>query len=518
MDFSNLDAVYQRSWALQAKEPEAIVGFFEHAAAAELQDKTVDKLFDLRRDPHTGAPLTLFRHSGIAVDAASQMVMKVTRASEALFRGLSAGLKKSISADPALADRLSKKLLQSQLLNVVAPAVFASGAVVGIIRDIVKTVTGIYELIKNFDQILKAVVDLIKAILNDEKAAFELGKLIGSKLGDEVKKLSKHGVIRFTYELGRLFGPMIVYAVLALTGVGALATAARIFKDLVKVLRQFPKIKKLLDALMELAEKAKRASGAVVASVKVAVAARRSGIAARHIKVFQKVAAAKGGLNRIIAVRFTNTKSTKWIERGYPAKPLAVKIKTNKRNGIVTRNADTTDKEVSDALNAGYYIVDELGVARNKAGKALDLPEKTDWPLQPGQVIDGKQKKPLVGDYDLHSVIDPAAPGRVIAKKTDNYGVPVKDATNPDVKRVARALNSQMDQRRVLHGAHDLYDDLPSAKPGVIVFHPDGKIQLFGKVSQMQAFFKSIGRVTAKDKYPSGPMPDVLPDNVTKIR
>lgn len=261
---------------------------------------------------------------------------------------------------------------------------------------------------------------------------------------------------------------------------------------------------------------AKGAKGKVTSTIglSASVMARRAGMALKHFEAFKAVAAAKGGLNRIIAVRYTNPKSVKWIEMGFPGKPMKLKANTDDVTGIVTVKPNETNPEkTAEAVwKAGYYIIDELGIARNAAGKKLDLPAP-EWPVKPGQVIDPAMKKPVVGDYDLLAVIDPKATGRNIALAVDD-GVAVANRSNPDIAKVQSALNGRMDQPRVMHGTHDSFGDLPSAisKPsdGAIIFHPNGKVQLLETLADVEAFYAMIGRQTIKGSYPR-PTPSVRP-------
>ncbi|TWT80212.1 Anthrax toxin LF subunit [Planctomycetes bacterium CA13] len=520
IDVTNLDSVYQRSLSLERDHPDRIADYFEHAEAIAAQDRQMQRMYGVPNHPYFGRPMTLLPMTGMMVEGISEMVQRVMRASKGFVEGLFEGLRTSLAKDPETLSRMNRNLMKSQILNVVLPAVMASGMVVGIVQDIVKAVTGLYQLVTNFDEIATAAVKLIKAILDDEKAAHGFGKLVGQQLGQKIGKLSRLGVIRFSFEVGRILGPIIASIAVAFTGIGVGALAVKFGREFLRWATRFPRIARLVDGLVTLGSKSGR-GGKLIAYVTAAMASARSGITSRHVQVFQRVASSNGGQNRIIAVRFTNLKSTKWIDRGYPGKPMSVKVKTSDKTGIVTVQKHgpktTPESHIQDAYSAGYYIVDGNGVARNKAGQALDLPSKTDWPLEPGQVIDPRLKKPLVGDYDLHSVIKPHNKGQNIVLATQD-GKKVADASNPDLRKVAKALNDGMDQPRVLHGAHDGYAKLSDAGNGVVAFHPDGRIQIFNTVNEMEDFFESIGRQTIKGAYPSGPLPDVLPNNVLPLR
>jgi hypothetical protein len=231
---------------------------------------------------------------------------------------------------------------------------------------------------------------------------------------------------------------------------------------------------------------AKRVAPTVRGAIATAAAGKFGGFTGTHFQYFQWVAKME---NRIIAVRNTNPLSTHWIERGYPAKGIDIKIKTSKTTGIVTA---VTKAEYQEARAAKYFVVDDDLVPRNSDGQALEFPTRPEWPLEPGQVIDAKQLKPLVGDYDLLGVIDPDAPGRNMVLATSN-GKTLLNWTNPEVERIRSVLNSFMDQPRVMHGAHDGFADVSTAGP-VTVFFPDQSVTHLTSSQMVSMFYLSMGR------------------------
>ncbi|MEM9942323.1 MAG: anthrax toxin-like adenylyl cyclase domain-containing protein [Planctomycetota bacterium] len=437
--------------------------------------------------------------------------------SEAFFRGFIAGAQESLKQNPQLLDRLQDKIIKASIINAVFCPIFLAGVVVGLAKEVIDTITGIYGIITNFDEIIASLVKLVEAVLDDPNSAEAFGKVLGIELVKFFDKLSRYNAFRFTFELGVILSPIVIGAVVALTGVGAGMVAAtwgaRFFRHLVQVLRRFPRVKAAIDGLLELGEQAAKSNRWFRYIADIGQAATKSGMTRPHIRAFRQVAMDE---NRIIAVRNTNKLSTQWIQRGYPGKPMDIKVKTSNRTGIVTVTPDTDPKHVEKAREFGAYIVDSDNVPRNQFGQALDLPNRTDWPLEPGQVIDPKSKKPFVGDYDLHSVIDPDAPGRNIVLHSANKKQ-LDNITNPDQQRIAGLINDKLDQPRVLHGAHDGFADLKSAKDGTTIFQPDGRILSFDTVEEMEDYFDFLGRVTIKGSYESGPLPDVLPDNVIPL-
>lgn len=227
-------------------------------------------------------------------------------------------------------------------------------------------------------------------------------------------------------------------------------------------------------------------AAAPAASTRIAMASGRlAGMAPAHFQAVLRVAREQ---NMIIAFRNTNPLARKWIDLGFPGKPMSVKIKSSRTTGIVTASGD----EIAQAHKAGYYVVDAAGVPRNAAGQALALDPIPGWKPAAGEVVDAARKKPLVGDYDLLGVIDPTAPGRHIVLAAEN-GVEVADRTNPIVKRVSAAINAQLDQPRVLHGAWDSFDDAGKAG-GATVFFPDGTVLELNRSEFVAAWYKWMGR------------------------
>ncbi|MCD0459784.1 hypothetical protein [Roseiconus lacunae] len=240
-----------------------------------------------------------------------------------------------------------------------------------------------------------------------------------------------------------------------------------------------------------------------------AASASDAGMPASHFNVFKRVAA-NPTHQRIIMVRQTNPKSVRWIQKGFPAKPKEIKMKTSPDTGIVTckgadeiANAKATVRSGSDKK---YYVVDSDRVtATDLNGNTIDL-SSADWPVRPNQVIDPVSQKPLVGDYDLMGVIDPNAKGRNLALAVDNTanartgrapGTLTDDFTNTDIKEVASQINRQLDQDRVLHGSQEAFDSLDNLDPAevVVAFFPDGNAVSFNKEG-LKYFYQSIGRST----------------------
>jgi hypothetical protein len=290
--------------------------------------------------------------------------------------------------------------------------------------------------------------------------------------------------------VGVLFlGYQIITAASDLTNAVYLTAAAKSAADLDKAaasLANFVAVVGVAAFSALVMKGARRVAPSARATIAAAAAARYGGMTPTHFRVFQLIARLQ---NRIIGVRNTNPLSTRWIELGYPAKPMLVKAHTSDKTGIVTA---VNASEIKAARDVGYYVIDADGIPRNAAGQSLSFNRPPEWPLEPGQVIHPSQHRPLVGDYDLLGVIDPSAPGRNIVEAAAN-GKVLMNWSNPETRRMAGALNRLMDQPRVLHGAYDGYADVASAKASQIFF-PDGTVLQLSTSEAVALFYQRIGR------------------------
>lgn len=172
----------------------------------------------------------------------------------AFVNGLLAGL--STSMTEAERQQLATQLLRSSVLTAVFPAVFASGAVVGIAEDVVDAVKGLYSTITNFAEVVSGFLELVRTLLSREGAAVAraLGEEIGRDFGQRIARLARGNIIEFTFGLGRMIGPTIVYTVLSFLGVPEMLAAAvigRILGILRPLLQRFPRLLALLERLAE---------------------------------------------------------------------------------------------------------------------------------------------------------------------------------------------------------------------------------------------------------------------------
>lgn len=225
-----------------------------------------------------------------------------------------------------------------------------------------------------------------------------------------------------------------------------------------------------------------------------------SGMTQEHFERFQEAAQEE----QVIAlVRHTNLKSTELIRRGCPGKPMSIKIHTSDVTGVVT--ASTPD-EIAQARGEGYLVVEPGGrLARGYTmvnGRQVPVEMKISspfWMVAPGQLIDPKLLKPLVGDYDLMGVIEPRNRGQNIALVASG-GERITNVESPIVRRFKDNVNSKLDIPRVHHGAQDQYADF---RGGATVFFPDGRVLYLPDAAAVQEFYDLIGRQTRLGSYPS---------------
>ena len=228
------------------------------------------------------------------------------------------------------------------------------------------------------------------------------------------------------------------------------------------------------------------------------------GMTAGHFKVFRDVAAETG---TIILVRKVNRAALRWIELGYPPKPMSVSLaKTSRRTGKVTCDGGTAPKreQLRQVHEAGHYT--------------LVLPEKTSTAYRPvnpmaaraalpkefgvesaemneeGQVIDAETALPMTADYDLMGVIDAATLRRppVASPGTarNSLAPVVFGRTNPLATMIIAKLNCRFGRRRITHGPHDLrYRVDENNEAGCAVFYPDRRLYHLPTVSDLKEFY-----------------------------
>lgn len=172
----------------------------------------------------------------------------------AFVSGICEGVSQSISEDQAR--QLADRLLGSAILNMVFPPVFLSGALVGIVEDVVDAIKGIYHIATNLRELASAAIEMMGVFFSDEgpRIAKQFGIAVGGSMAAQILNLLKGNIFRFTFNLGRLIGPTIIYTILAFLGIPGLLAASiagRIFTVLRPLLSRFPKLLKLLRSLTD---------------------------------------------------------------------------------------------------------------------------------------------------------------------------------------------------------------------------------------------------------------------------
>ncbi len=217
----------------------------------------------------------------------------------------------------------------------------------------------------------------------------------------------------------------------------------------------------------------------------------RFGIAYNHWLSFQQIATQ---MTKIIMVRGGKENAIPWIERGFPAKPLELKIKVDRASGLLVAQSH----EYPTVFLAGHYIVVQSGndyvVDRNPAStvplsqvapKLQGMCSCTSWARQ-GLVLDRMSGLPFTSDYDIAAVIDLDDPrwGRT------HLSEPQADTRNltsrfiqPVVDRVNAAMAAGtcvLGQPRARHGTQaqigtgsPMHDDTDV----IIVFYPKDKVE-----------------------------------------
>jgi len=228
----------------------------------------------------------------------------------------------------------------------------------------------------------------------------------------------------------------------------------------------------------------------------------QSGMTEDHFKIFQNVAQEQ---KVAVMVRLTNTQSTDLIKKGCPGKPLTIKFHTSESTGVVTA---ASPAEVDLARKSGYLVVEPGSqVARGtmiQNGRQVEQEMKIQnpfWRVEPGQLIDPKVRKPLVGDYDLMGVFSPESPGRLLGLAASE-GRALDDVSNPIVERYRARVNALLDMPRVHHGPQELYQGY---RGGAILLLPDGQAHLLPDEATVKEFYDWIGRKTRIEEFPRPP-------------
>lgn len=221
-------------------------------------------------------------------------------------------------------------------------------------------------------------------------------------------------------------------------------------------------------------------------------AANKAGMTAEHFMVLQRVA---DELGLIIGVRNTNPNSTWLIKMGAAAKPFGMNSHTSPTTGVVTVLNAAEKAEALNHSNGLYYVVERIAgklVPRNRLGEVLLFDVEPIWVMEAGQVINGIRRMPVVGDYDLAAVIDPAALSRNLALVASR-GKILPQWGNPGLlNSVINLFNGRIDQPRMMHFAHEGFASMESAG-NITWFRPKGAA-LELNAAETAAWYKTVGR------------------------
>ena len=222
-------------------------------SAAQAQHQQTIRLMQVKRNAVGTYGGVLIPHLAGAVATPLRAIFEALgnlfESAGAFIQGIFRGLVSSIG--PKEAELISKRLLESQVLTAVFPVVFMSGAAVGVVEDIVGAIKGIIDTISNLNEMAAAALEVMRLLFSSDGPAFarKLGTEIGGNFGQKIVRLAKGNVFEFSFGLGRMIGPMIIYTVLAFLGVPqALASSAitRIMAIIKPFLDKLPRLKRLL--------------------------------------------------------------------------------------------------------------------------------------------------------------------------------------------------------------------------------------------------------------------------------
>ncbi|MEB2773765.1 DUF4157 domain-containing protein [Algoriphagus sp. D3-2-R+10] len=227
----------------------------ERMRAQEEHQRTIPQMQDLtapRRGPYGT------RGPGVALPVIAGVLhplYNMYRSAKGFIRGVIGGFRQT--ATPRDYQRLVEKLAGSVIITSVFPVVFLAGAIVGIVQDIVGAIVGIYRAVVNFDEIVASAKQIITVMFSDqgEQVGEELGIQTGIGYVSQLRSLLSQNVFSFTYNLGRIIGPTIIYTIISLLGLpvllGAGGLSLRVIRSIRAILGRVPGARRL-QALLRL--------------------------------------------------------------------------------------------------------------------------------------------------------------------------------------------------------------------------------------------------------------------------
>lgn len=208
------------------------------------------------------------------------------------------------------------------------------------------------------------------------------------------------------------------------------------------------------------------------------------GITPRHWQTLVTFARTRG---YVIALRAGKRAAVPWIERGFPAKPLALKCKVDPQVGLLF--ARTLDERV-EAERAGYPtlqpVADSRGellakLGRNDAFSGYRFQQAREPWAKSDLVIDPATRLPITSDYDLAAVVDTRQADYTL---TYASAAGTTNRTNVATRAIADNLNALFGSRRIMHGSEAQYSGslVHGDEDQVVVFHPNGDVEMVADV------------------------------------
>ncbi len=221
----------------------------EQMRAQQAHQRTIEQMQNLtapRRGPYG------MRGPGVLLPVLGEMLRplyNMYRSAKGFVRGVINGFRQT--ATPQDYQRLVEKLASSVIITAVFPIVFIAGAVAGIVRDIVDAIVGIYRAVVNFDEVVASAKQILSVMFSDqgEQVAEELGTQTGIGYVGKLRSLLSQNIFSFTFNLGRIIGPTIIYAIISILGLpvvlGAAGLSLRVINAIRAVLRRIPGARRL---------------------------------------------------------------------------------------------------------------------------------------------------------------------------------------------------------------------------------------------------------------------------------
>jgi hypothetical protein len=240
LDLSDPDNLAPVAQATAEAFPDAV--FLQFLAFAEERTQK-EQIFEVRGSGRLG--YGLFPIMDVTVEAMGELAKSFARSSQAFLSGLYTGLS-AAGMSEAEQRALRSNLAKSTVINITFPLVFLSGTAMGIGQDAKEAITSAVEILGNFTEFIDKMGEFIAELLGDQELAWTLGQETGESFIDKIRELARLDPIRFTFELGRLTGPAVVYTILSFLGVSVVAGAV-LFGRLSSALSRFPRLLKIAE-------------------------------------------------------------------------------------------------------------------------------------------------------------------------------------------------------------------------------------------------------------------------------